>query len=897
MSKIQLIIDALQATHAPQGLTATDLASQLNLDRSSISRYLNQLTRDGLVTKITGKPVYFQLKDHVTAHIKEPVLVENKAFEQLVGSDMSLSTSVQQAKAAMLYPPRGLHTLILGETGVGKSLFAEMMYQFAIAAGMLDPKAPFIRFNCADYADNPQLLMAQIFGVKKGAFTGANEDRVGLLKRADQGVLFLDEVHRLSSQGQEMLFTFIDKGVFRRLGDTDTQVSADVQLIAATTEEPNSVLLKTFMRRIPMTITLPSLRDRELLERYQLIEWFLKSEASRLQKSIYVNRNSLASMLLYECPANIGQLKSDLQLACAKAFLRYKTVGDTVIMINQGDLPQHVSRGLMRLKEKRDGIDKLLNPTDDLFQFSIDQNQNIDTSSPRDTGFFYDVIERKMTELQDKGMDEQAIKEILNIDIEDFFQNYIDNLPQRLGHDELLKIVDQDIMDMTKRILDEASSLLKRTYDERLYFGLCLHLMGSVDRIKSGKKIYHPKLNQIRLAYEEEFKVALEAARMIDQTLHIITPLDEVGYLTMFLASDRMDERLADEDLVGLLVIMHGSSTATSMAGVANSLLATTHTKALDMPLSMSAESMYALAKEEVIRMDRGKGVLLLVDMGSLTNFGNLIMEETGITVRTIDMVSTAVVLEACRKAVLGRDIYEIHKSLRTEIQSFEQATQKTSKKKIIITACFTGEGASKTLREIVEKRLSAHHDIEIKTLNILNKKDFVNAIQMYSEAYRILCIISTVQIEVQGYTFIPAIDFMTGKADPIFNEVIETENVFVRVAETIGQHVEGLDATRLVTDILNAIDRIEQGLKMTISYDVKLGILLHMAFMINRLRLGGDEVTFGGLPTYLKTYQKEMIVIQEGIMALENHYGVYIGASEQAYLCRMFIENHMATP
>jgi len=177
----------------------------------------------------------------------------------MVGAEQSLQIPIQQAKAAMLYPPRGLHTLILGETGVGKSMFAELMYEFARESGVISENAPFIRFNCADYVDNPQLVMAQIFGVKKGAYTGADCDKDGLLKKADGGIIFLDEIHRLSPQGQEMLFTYIDKGYFRPLGDTENPINVEAQIITATTEEPQSFMLKTFTRRIPMTITLPSL--------------------------------------------------------------------------------------------------------------------------------------------------------------------------------------------------------------------------------------------------------------------------------------------------------------------------------------------------------------------------------------------------------------------------------------------------------------------------------------------------------------------------------------------------------------------------------------------------------------------------------------------------------------
>ncbi|MCT6593259.1 sigma 54-interacting transcriptional regulator, partial [Pantoea dispersa] len=72
----------------------------------------------------------------------------------------SLKKSISQAKAAVLYPPNGLHMLLLGPTGSGKSLFAKRIYQFALYSERLKTDAPFITFNCADYYHNPQLLLS-----------------------------------------------------------------------------------------------------------------------------------------------------------------------------------------------------------------------------------------------------------------------------------------------------------------------------------------------------------------------------------------------------------------------------------------------------------------------------------------------------------------------------------------------------------------------------------------------------------------------------------------------------------------------------------------------------------------------------------------------------------------
>ena len=524
-----------------RGISAYELSEYMKMDRANVSRYLNNLYKEKRVNKSNGRPVLyssFKLKDVDTGKEKEEevikereredeLVVKKDSLDRLVGAELSLKLPIQQAKAAMLYPPRGLHTLILGETGVGKSLFAEMMYSFAKESRVIDEDAPFIRFNCADYADNPQLVVAQIFGVKKGAFTGADSDKEGLLKKADGGILFLDEIHRLSPQGQEMLFTFIDKGTFRRLGDTEEQIKAEVQIISATTEDPQSFMLKTFTRRIPMTIILPPLRERTLEERYLLLESFIKEESVRLGKSIYISKNSIISFLLYDCNNNIGQLRSDVQLSCAKAFLNYKVNKSNFILINQSELQSRAQKGIINLKSHRKEVEKISNNMSDIVQFSNKEDVliplNLENDSDKDITnlSFYSMIEKKMEELKAQGIDEEKMNDLLNIDLEEHFKKYISSLSNEIEKSELSKVVDIKLINIVEEMLQIASNKLNREFEQKVYFGLALHLQGSIERMTLGIKIRHPKLNLIRAQYREEFMVAMEIVKIVENKFNI----------------------------------------------------------------------------------------------------------------------------------------------------------------------------------------------------------------------------------------------------------------------------------------------------------------------------------------------------------------------------------------
>ncbi|MCB6288698.1 sigma 54-interacting transcriptional regulator, partial [[Clostridium] scindens] len=95
-------------------------------------------------------------------------------FEKLIGYDESLASLVNQCKATISYPPSGLPLLLYGPTGTGKSFLAQLMYEYAINQGLIAEDRNFLIVNCSEYANNPELLTANLFGHKKGAFTGAD---------------------------------------------------------------------------------------------------------------------------------------------------------------------------------------------------------------------------------------------------------------------------------------------------------------------------------------------------------------------------------------------------------------------------------------------------------------------------------------------------------------------------------------------------------------------------------------------------------------------------------------------------------------------------------------------------------------------------------------------------
>ncbi|KGL46180.1 sigma-54-dependent transcriptional regulator [Listeria sp. SHR_NRA_18] len=872
-------------------LTANDVAEKLQMDRANASRYLNELFKDEQIEKLPGKPVLYRAFTKEEA--KPGIGSTQTAFDRLIGSAQSLKVSIQQAKAAILYPPNGLHTLILGKTGTGKSLFAECMYKFAREADMVSKNAPFVSFNCADYAQNPQLLFGHIFGVMKGAYTGAEQTREGLLAKADGGILFLDEIHRLPPEGQEMLFTFIDKGEYRPLGESQAVHTAEVQIIGATTESPDNFLLETFTRRIPMTITLPPLAERQLEERYQLIEFFLSQEATRLHQTIRVHRQALMAFLLYHASANVGQLQRDLKLACAKAFLHYKTKATNYILIEQDDLPIYVQKGLLHLKDEPEKMNRLIDVNKTIFKF-YDTSEASDIAI-EDVDDVYQAIQTKADQLMKEGKDQSELEEALYMDVDQYFHEYMGQLPTQQSAKE---IISPEIWQLTDQVYALAEQRLERKYNEKMRFAFALHLQSTIERIREQKHIVHPDLNNVRKKYSKEFQAAIDISGLLEQALSIEIPFDEIGFLTMFLTEEVVESIFTQEALVEVIVMMHGRSTATSMVETVQELLNIESGTAMDMQLSVEVKAMYEKVKAKVQQLNPTKGVLILSDMGSLTSFGNMLTEELGIRTKTVSMASTPVVLEAIRKASLGRGLEDIYQSCQQLFENKYKAQILRTKptKNAVIFTCFTGEGVAEQLRSRVAPVID-ESKVEIIVLQFLHKEAFRERIDQLMEEYNILAIMGSVEFQYREIPFFSALEVFSEGGLDIVKRIINDEVPYDQLISSLEGNLKEVESPeQLVYFLRKIISELQVQMNLVLEPGVDIGIILHLAFLVERMKLGGVDREFPNIDAFTKQHMIEMQITQQMMENVNLEYNIIVPQSEIAYLTQMMTANKVIT-
>lgn len=719
-----------------------------NISRGAISKFLKE---ENLRVSDRMCDSNENFKETINSNLEED------GFEDLIGTRGSLAEKVNLAKSAIKYPPNGLHTMIYGETGVGKSELASCMHKYAIKNNIKKENSPFIIFNCADYAENPNLLNAQLFGVVKGAYTGADSNREGLVEKANNGILFLDEIHRLPPSGQEILFSLIDRGEFRRLGESDSNRKANVLIISATTENPDSNLLATFRRRIPMFIKLPSLSERPDLERYEIIYKFFETEARRVNRNFIITKEVIESFMNYECKGNIGQLKSDIQVVCAKSFGR-AIYSNKNIIIDLDCLRENIKKGYKHRKASKLKIEDIYIDINDV---NPKKNRIL---SEDELSEIYNYAEKELKLLENRCSSKEELKELFIKKLDNKFEDIKNN--ENLSNRRKQLSMEYKLKESTFEMMDQIIELLRNNYkhiNNGLYLALAIHIEHAIERVKSGKNIVNPSLEQIKANMPEEYDMSKYIIGIIENITNEVFPEDELGYLAYYLNKFCYREDIS-KDKVRVVIVTHGK-VGIEMSKVVNYILGVDCVVGLEIDLSIPSKDGMNNVLNEIEKIEAPRGMILLVDMGSLVILGDEVEKRFGIRCKTISRVDTLLAMEATKSAsiqgkTLDTIINDLEKNKNYQISSINKQSYKddyNSKKPVVITVCLSGVGTALSLKEQLEKGFNKKNEnIEIISLGFLNSGNLDEELQSIEEEYNLVAICGTINIEYKNVPFIP---------------------------------------------------------------------------------------------------------------------------------------------
>ncbi|MEI6247615.1 MAG: sigma-54 dependent transcriptional regulator [Verrucomicrobiota bacterium] len=224
---------------------------------------------------------------------------------EVVGSSTALQHSIEQVRSVAT---SNATVLLLGETGTGKELFAQMIHQASNRA-----KGPFLAVHCAAIPAN--LLESELFGHEKGSFTGATERRVGRFESADGGTLFLDEIGEIDATTQIKLLRFLETRSVERLG-SHKPIALDLRLVCATNRDLLQMVKEgkfredLYYRLAVVPLRMPPLRERQDDIPLLLAHYLKRFAAENNLAEVRLDADAIGVLARYPWPGNIRELRN-----------------------------------------------------------------------------------------------------------------------------------------------------------------------------------------------------------------------------------------------------------------------------------------------------------------------------------------------------------------------------------------------------------------------------------------------------------------------------------------------------------------------------------------------------------------------------------------------------------
>ncbi len=788
------------------GVTAQSIAEIFGIKRNVASHYLNLLEKEGKLQKGTNRPVHFSIPTDTEKKAEEcnnmiderpAAQKEVSVFSKFIGYNGSMEQVIEKCKAAVNYPVNGLTMIICGASGVGKSYLASLIHQYAVESGAVEKNAPFVVLNCADYANNSELLSSVLFGHVKGAFTGANEEKQGLLAEADGGYLFLDEVHNLSAENQEKLFLFIDSQKYRMLGDSKNWQTAKVRLLFATTEDIHSTLLATFRRRIPFEIRIPDFLERSYGERFLLVSSFFQNEAEILKKNICVDSEYFRRMLNLHEEGNIGAVKSKIKVLCAQAYSQQRE--EELRITTPGKESSDIFHFYWNRPEKKKWMS------------SYQIFSNI-------TGCFV------------PGMNYSKIEEVLELFLQTITRrleenNFYEIPPFRHYEEKCRNSINKILKSYGYRLneleIDEFYKMVIAVLFDETFFGAAFKISGYE---KKKYRKYEVMISRILDAVLEDYN---DNVREFLQTI-----------LTVWLS-----DKVKVKSKINALILMHGEHSASSMASLANEMIGDYVYEAFDMPIQVHTEDLIVKVNDYVRDIETNEGLVLLVDMGSLERMYDKISRNVDGDLVIVNNVSTAFALELGFSLFDKADIYRITQMDMSQFNMKMQYYKGLSQKPNIIVSCISGEEIAVEIKEILSRYVNTD-EIDIlmmdyselkKQLNRGSAEDFHNTIVVFTTTPLSSTVVPVMNVEdlVNGFTNPSFPEFMLNKEN-----VREFTNDIIKLftLKGVASRLRFLNPEVVMQEVDQVIRGYENYYHVQLPNFLRINLFLHTSIMIERV-------------------------------------------------------------
>lgn len=851
-------------------LSTSDIAETLLISRSLASQYLNDLVRAGLVVKVAGRPVRyfhrrafqkrFQVKLAVSEYASFADLVhatgiaDHRDFARAVGFDLSLSSVVEQCKAAVQYPPFGLPILLSGGVGVGKSFLSRLVYEYGKNQGLLPRDSSYVRIDCAGVSD-------------AASFNGLLDESI---QKSRGGVVFINGIEALSPSAMERCLA-------TALGLDASQDAPRPRLVLSTTLAADNPKVSSAYSKMPICARVPSLKERTPEEREDLILSFLRSEGCRIGSDVKISRGAYRCLVNADFPDNIAGLRACVTNCCAKAFLNRE---DDYVVVRPYLLPSVLLSSAQIDQQPDDGV---------LIDASLDAVESGEGPVEQALDALCALDERFCAgELSASELVSQAASAVRGVEDYLIFGHGVNSSRSRAFE----RVVGTILADAGASYGVE----LSRKVAFLLAQEICLQLWPGIGLAKRkaacAERIAHI-LGSVTSELPFASSVSEQVVADVEGALGISLDHFTKTLLTLCVASESRDAKT----LRTLCVILsHGYSTATSIADAANRMLGMHVYEAVDMPYDQQLKDIVGPLQRLVDRHSYCTGVVFLVDMGSLEEAYKALENVTDSTIGVVNNVSTGLALEIGFGLLGGKSIAEVLGEATAACVTHCKVIERVNREDAIVFCSESGVDAAEKIKQLVSQSLP--RTIGARLLTRPFKQLVANGSNdaVFSE-HRVCAVIGTGDPGIAPVPFVALEDIMSTtsapKVDAVFGRWLDAaelasfhEKLLSNMTlQNVIRSITILDPERLFHEIETAVHELQRRTGEKIDSNAIIGLYVHLCCLVERLVTRNPIETYVGQDRFEEEHADFIESFRQSFSSISTRYRVEVPASEIAYV------------
>lgn len=883
------IYGLLKAATRAHGLSDTKefqavyVANELNISRSLASQYLNALYTDGLLVKVTSRPVLFYDKsgleslyrvslseteyislDELTGTI-EQLTHSSYDFEDVIGVDGSLRAVFERVRAAIAYPPKGLPLMLVGSKGTGRSEIRFSINRYGIAEDIVPDEAHVVTI---DAKRCPGKVARTLFG---------DADHTGILRSSTPCLIWVINAQLLDDEQMSLCLSYFESG--QKNAESIGASPECSRLFFEFEGSEEDVACRPWFSARSVLCQIPSLSDRSLEEKEAWIFKFFRMEERRIGRSIQVSVTVIRRLTTQRFPDNLDGLSCTVSMAVASALADSDNRHFSELRVFSSHLPHAEGEVLT-------GYAVYDEPT------LIDVN----CYDPAQKGSeAVELLTRFMGQFD--GLNEEETRMAsAEARAKNELSRYFEYVERgRVESPNRDYAAETAFADVVRQVFQR--------YGVREPVNFSGHFVASIQFFRANQAT----INRWHASQREIINLYIRyAEQRYDAELGLLWHLK--SYLQDFLGWKIDEDNLAifsfylhwylrDIGTHGCqgIIVAHGYSTASSIADSVNSMLGEYVFDAVDMPLDVDADRIVARLQSYLSRFSLSSDLLVMVDMGSLEHIGRELSSSLKVSCGVINNVSTSLALEAGSLISGGTSLSDILE----QVQAVSRATYSLSKMEktsdCIVFSSENGSIAATRLADLFIKSLPRPIPVDMITCDYFElAKNGIGSSEL--KGYHPLFVFGATDPCIPDIDFLSPEDIaadsngedtswgLDGYLNP--SEISKLRDNLVRnfSLESLMSHLTILEPKRLMDVVSSSINLLQENLRQTFAYGMRVRLYIHIGYLVERL-VTKEILDYGDAEEFMREHSVFIQLVRVSFAGITANYGVDFPIGEINYL------------